>query len=1040
MDNNKIHYSDLVSPDVQQGFESWIDQIKQLQAQSEVSIGEIKKKMEELRKQMTTPSGGGNIPKPNTQPVVDEIDKLREVYKNLKVDVQLYDEAIKALNKSERERKRVLQANTEIERSREDSYDRLSAQYTALKTLVNNMTISEREQTDAGKKLVENLKDIYERMNAMQQATGKFQLQVGQYSKAVSGLNIATTQVLRELPALAVSPTTFAIAISNNIPILQDYIIKVRESRTALMEQIAAAEAAGEAEKAAALKAEAAKYKNLSVTKLLVKSIFSWQSGLVLLLTVIPLVLRNLSKKRKEQEKYNKVLEETIDLEEGVAKAELSAEQAASRETSKLRALYEIATDVNRAYKERLDATSALRSLYPDYFANIDKEKILIGEAKTAYDLLTESILKRARANAYIKKVEEVEAKIVEKEEQNRQLFKQEPSYFGWLFSGRTWGDIWENNSPEEIEKINKGYLQGGGGFLSKKISADNKIIKVIKKNIGDIKTLTETRDEILKLIDPDGFSRTGTGGKAGGKETKIGDYFFDLMNEYINAMDDGLGKALAKLTLSYRQSEKKYEDARNELLEKQKTANAKEREEIDKQLAYINNAIVVSRAAYMKERAKLIYGDAYNNLEEKAEKEADAYREEESQQLLALKTQLEQEKALRDSAIYATYEAQAKSGKDLELLKKNTNDALLQSEIQYWKDYLQILKDSGNLSIEEYNRVFAKLLSLQGKTETTATKEQKRKKRKNYGGIFEFFAAQSDEYGEKDANENRKVQDKYIDYFKNIDKAMLQSLGYMKDWMETRVKMAEIAVESAKKEQDAAKTLLEYELEARANGFANNVSYARKEYEEKRKLTKKAAQDAQELARIQRAIDTAQQIQSLITATANIWSAEGKKGAAGIPLALAAIGAMWISFGAAKIRAEQLANSQTEQYGEGMSEYLNYGGSHASGHDIDFGRKPDGTRRRVERGEMIGVINKRNVNKYGVERVSDIISSLNHGTFEQSYGNAFGGNITIPQGADLHKLEKGVSDLVEQGGQKVVNVGGKTIMYYKNTKKIIRS
>lgn len=1029
MDNNKIHYSDLVSPDVQQGFESWIDQIKQLQAQSEVSIGEIKKKMEELRKQMTAPSGGGNIPKPNTQPVVDEIDKLREVYKNLKVDVQLYDDAIQALNKSERERKRVLQANVEIGRSREDSYDRLSAQYTALKTLVNNMTISEREQTDAGKKLVENLKNIYEQMDALQKTTGKYQLSVGKYENAVKGLNIATTQVIRELPALAVSPTTFAIAISNNIPILQDYIIKVRESRNALMEQIAAAEAAGEAEKAAALKAEAAKYKNLSVTKLLVKSIFSWQSGLVLLLTVIPLVLHNLSKKSKEQEKYNKVLEETIDLEEGVAKAELSAEQAASRETSKLRALYEIATDVNRAYKERLDATSALRSLYPDYFANIDKEKILIGEAKTAYDLLTESILKRARANAYIKKVEEVEAKIVEKEEQNRQLFKQEPSYFGWLFSGRTWGDIWENNSPEEIEKINKGYLQGGGGFLSKKISADNKIIEVIKKNIGDIKTLTETRDEILKLIDPEGLFGTGTGSGAGGKDTKIGDYFFDLMSEYVNAMDDGLGKSLAKLTLSYRQSEKKYEDARNELLEKQKTANAKEREEIDKQLTYINNAIVASRTAYMKERKKLLLTEVPEVNEEFVDEE-----------FVALKTQLGQEKALRDSAIYANYEAQMKTGKDLELLKKNTQDALLQSEIQYWKDYLQILKDSGNLTLEEYNKVFAKLMSLQGKTETTATKEQKRKKRKNYGGIFELIAAYSDEYGEKDKNENRKVQDKYIDYFKNIDKAMLRSLGYMKDWMETRVKMAEIAVESAKKEQDAAKTLLEYELEARANGFANNVSYARKEYEEKRKLTKKAAQDAQELARIQRAIDTAQQIQSLITATANIWSAEGKKGAAGVPLALAAIGAMWISFGAAKIRAEQLANAQTEQYGDGMSEYLNYGGSHASGHDIDFGRKPDGTRRRVERGEMIGVINKRNVNKYGVERVSDIISSLNHGTFEQSYGNAFGGNITMPQGADLHKLEKGVSDLVEQGGQKVVNVGGKTIMYYKNTKKIIRS
>lgn len=1023
MENNPIKYSDLVSPDVQQGFQSWIDQIKQLQAQSEVSIGEIKKKMEELRKQMTAPSGSGNIPKPNTKEVTDEIDKLRKVYENLQVDVKLYDDAIQALNKSERERKRVLQANTEIERSREDSYDRLSAQYTALKTLVNNMTISEREQTDAGKKLVENLKNIYERMNAMQQATGKFQLQVGQYSKAVSGLNIATTQVLRELPALAASPTTFAIAISNNIPILQDYIIKVRESRTALMEQIAAAEAAGEAEKAAALKAEAAKYKNLSVTKLLVKSILSWQSGLVLLLTVIPLVLRNLSKKSKEQEKYNKVLEETIDLEGVVAKAELSAEQAAARETSKLKALYEIATDVNRAYKERMDATSALQSLYPDYFANIDKEKIVIGEAKTAYDLLTESILKRARANAYIKKLEEAEAKIVEKEEQNRQLFKQEPSYFGWSFYGSTWGEIWKNTSPEEIEKKMKEYqLATAGGFLSKDIGADNKILEVIKKNIGDIKTLTEARDEILKLIDPEGLSRTVTGSGAGGKDTKIGDYFFDFMNEYVNAMDDGLEKALAKLTLSYRQSEKKYEDARNELLEKQKTANAKEREEIDKQLVYINNAIIASRAAYMKERKKLLLKEVPDVI-------------------VALKTQLEQEKALRESAIYATYEAQAKTGKDLELLKKNTNDALLQSEIQYWTDYLQVLKDSGNLTIEEYNRVIAKLMSLQeGKAGTTATKEQKRKNRRNYGGLFEFFAAQSNEYGEKDENEARKVQDKYIGFFKNIDKAMLQSLGYMKDWMETRVKMAEIAVESAKKEQDAAKSLLEYELEARANGFANNVSYARKEYEEKQKLTKKAAQDAQELARIQRAIDTAQQIQSLITATANIWSAEGLKGIAGVPLALAAIGSMWISFGAAKIRAEQLANAQSVQYGEGMSEYLNYGGSHASGHDIDFGRKPDGTRRRVERGEMIGVINKRNVNKYGVERVSDIISSLNHGTFEQSYGNAFGGNITIPQGADLHKLEKGVSELVEQGGQRVVNVGGKTIMYYKNTKKIIKS
>lgn len=1006
MENNPIKYSDLVSSDVQQGFQSWIDQIKQLQAQSEASIDAIKTKMEGLRKQMTAPSGGGNIPKPNTKPVVDEIDKLRKVYKSLKVDVQLYDEAIKALNKSERERKRVLQANVEIGRTREDSYDRLSAQYTALKTLVNNMTTAEREQTDAGKNLVENLKNIYEQMNAMQQATGKFQLQVGQYDKAVRGLNISTIQVLRELPALAVSPTTFAIAISNNIPILQDYILDIKKSKDAILKQIAAAEAAGEAEKAASLKAKMAKDENFNATKLMVKAIWSWQGALVVLLTVLPFVLRYLTKKRKEQSEYNDVLKETIDLTEELSKADLKANQEGAKSATKAKTLYNITQDQNRSYEERLAVAKEMQRLYPEYLGNIDAEAIVAGKATSAYDSLTDALIRKAKAQAYLSRITEIETKkILAEEAHTKKIAEYENAQKYAFVSGGTAGaSVVVSDYTKDIERENERYAK-------------------------QMQEFNNLQQELQKRISGFGLLSDSTGGGAGGKDTKIGDYFFDLMSEYVNAMDDGLGKALAKLTLSYRQSEKKYEDARDELLEKQKTANAKEREEIDKQLAYINNAIIVSRTAYMKEREKLLLTEVPEVDEEFVDEE-----------FVALKTQLEQEKALRESAIYATYEAQAKTGKDLELLKKNTNDALLQSEIQYWTDYLQILKDSGNLTIEEYNRVIAKLMSLQGKAGTTATKEQKRKKRRNYGGIFEYFAAQSDEYGEKDANENRKVQDKYIDYFKNIDKAMLQSLGYMKDWMETRVKMAEIAVESAKKEQDAAKTLLEYELEARANGFANNVSYARKEYEEKRKLTKKAAQDAQELARIQRAIDTAQQIQSLITATANIWSAEGKKGAAGIPLALAAIGAMWISFGAAKIRAEQLANAQAEQYGEGMSEYLNYGGSHASGHDIDFGRKPDGTRRRVERGEMIGVINKRNVNKYGVERVSDIISSLNHGTFEQSYGNAFGGNITIPQGADLHKLEKGVSELVEQGGQRVINVGGKTIVYYKNTKKIIKS
>lgn len=985
---NPIKYSDIVSPDVREGFDAWINQIKQLQAQTQASIEEMKKEIASLGGQIKTAGSGTNV-----KPQIDQLDKLREIYKSLEVDVDLYDEAIQALNKSNRERNRVLQLSTELERTREGSYDRLQAQYNTLKTLVNNMTQAERENTDAGKKMVEQLKEMYERMNMMQQATGKYQLQVGNYSKAINGLNIATTQVIRELPALANSPATFAIAISNNIPILMDYIGNVKSLRVETLKQIAAAEAAGEAEKAAALRAEMAENKNLSVMRLLVSKTNLWQLALVAVLTVLPLVFRNLSKKRKEQEKYNEILTKTIDLEEELAKADVSAAQAAAQETAKLRALYEIATDINRVYNDRLNAAIALQSLYPSYFANIEKEKILLGDAKANYDLLTDSIVKRARAKAYLKKIEETEAKIVEKEEQNRQIFKTSPNYFGWYFYGSTWGEIYENlkDQPEKIK------YAISTSKPTRKGREDVTTFKAIQKNISDIETLITQRDELLKLIDITGLLGNGSGSGSGNGKNEIKDYYFDMWQSVIDAMEDGLTKQLAQLQLSYKKEMKQYEDIRAELLEKQKTADAKDKKQIETQLAYIEAIMGNTTSKYKAEREELL----------KTEPVAveDEYIAEEDVSLI--KKQVEQEKAVRNSAIYAEMEERRKAGEDIETIKQETNNKLLASDIQYWEDYLRLLTESGTLTIDEYNKIMERLNALRSKS-TNAT----------------------DPTDEEDKTADRK--------WRTMERYFNQSFKYMNEWIETRIKMAEIAEEAAQAEQDAAKSALDYELEARANGYANNVEYARKEYEEKHKIAKKAAQDVLELQKVQEAADTAQQISSLVTATASIWKAEGTKGVLGIPLAVAATAAMWGSFAAAKIKAVQLTKMQSESYGEGMSEYLDYGGSHASGHDIDFGVKPDGTRRRVERGEMIGVINKRNVRKYGVSKVSDIISSLNHGTFENLYGNAFVGSDIVPQGADLRKLEKGVSELVEQGGQKVLTSGGKTIIYYKNTKKII--
>ena len=125
---------------------------------------------------------------------------------------------------------------------------------------------------------------------------------------------------------------------------------------------------------------------------------------------------------------------------------------------------------------------------------------------------------------------------------------------------------------------------------------------------------------------------------------------------------------------------------------------------------------------------------------------------------------------------------------------------------------------------------------------------------------------------------------------------------------------------------------------------------------------------------RAQESIDNLTQASSLVTASANLWKTLSAISPA---LAIAAIATMWGSFAAAKIRARQLT---TEKYGEGTVELLQ-GGSHASGHDIDLGTKPDGTRRRAEGGEYFAVINRRNSRRYGA-MIPEVINSLNDGTF----------------------------------------------------------
>lgn len=274
------------------------------------------------------------------------------------------------------------------------------------------------------------------------------------------------------------------------------------------------------------------------------------------------------------------------------------------------------------------------------------------------------------------------------------------------------------------------------------------------------------------------------------------------------------------------------------------------------------------------------------------------------------------------------------------------------------------------------------------------------------------------------------------------INTSMQYALDALNTFTAARVAAADAAVEQADKEVSAAQSALDAELEARANGYANNVVQAQKELDLAKKNQEKALKEQQKAQKQQAAIQTLQQIGNMVTATALIWSQLG------FPFAIPAIAVMWASFAASKIKAAQLAKQTggtggTETYGDGTVELLE-GGSHQSGNDIDLGTKPDGTRRRAEGGEFFAVINKRSSRRFR-KIIPDVINSLNNGTFAHKYLKSYsdGAGLTLNvtgQSPDLRNLSDDVREIKEQNRRRVyVDGDGNTIESYKNLKRKIK-
>ena len=923
------------------------------------------------------------------------------------------------------------------------SYNQLYAQYNLIKIALNNMSAEMRNNVNVGKVWEAEALRIMNEMKAMQEATGKSTLSVGDYGKALNGLNISTQQVLREMPTLANSVSQFFIAISNNIPIFVDNFKRAQVELGGFTKAVGAT----------------------------MKAIMSWQTVLLVLLTVLPKIAKAIHDKKKAQQEANKETEKALTLDQMLAKTYTDVAKAEAQEATQLQFLIKVSQDHTRAMQDRITAAKVLKQEYEDALANYSEEAIVAGEAKTALDNLTLSVKEHAQARAMMNKMVENYEKILENQSK---IDEAQLAYETAKANSNA-----AKAAEDRVHQMrNMGEAYGKYADQTAKAEAKEKeALQTLTDAKNETKKYQDVIDDLYKKIPVNGLLDTVVGGKGGGSREKIFDipaYYNDALAALIDGLEEGLQKELALLDLSYKIQIEKRKEQEEALLELQKTAKADQQKLLQDELSNLRFTMSAEEQNYYETRERLmrehIRAMTHIEVEEQdPEKEA----------LQNVKDTLNAEKRYRDWMAAEQYRSQMEALRSREhfayeelALKDNLNADLLASERKYWEDYLVMLKAAGLELTDEYMAVVNKLASYSGGS-STQTSTRKKRGSKNFRNLTEVAFAFNNATGEQAGKGpfSRKIKDEYMDFASAVNDALQTSIDYMEEWMDKRIEMAEIAVEQAEKEANAAKTALDYEQQARANGYANNVELARKEYEETLALQEEAVREQKPLQKIQDSINTAQQISSLVTATANLWSAYSGIPMVGPALAIAATALMWGSFLAAKMQAAQVAGTVT--HGEGMAEYLDYGGSHASGHDIDFGHTKDGKRRRVERGEVVGVIRKDKVQKYGPNAVMNIIESLNNGTFEQTYNSnnianavatsdrltqiishsktygagrvseiggmeanyqmAFGG------GADLSTLERGVHELVEQNKVRIVQTPDGRIEYRGNTKRIIK-
>lgn len=352
------------------------------------------------------------------------------------------------------------------------SYYEMNAAMLELQKRYKALSEADRESS-VGKNLIAQANALNNKLKEIDSQFGNYQRNVGNYASSWNGLNVQTQQLLRELPSLTMSFNQFFLAISNNLPMFVDELKRASEEFKRMKAEGQTA---------------------VPVWKQLLGSLFSWQSALVIGITLLSAYSSEIIDWVASLFKAKKSISEIASAETNLANARRRGVSDSIKERTELDLLYKATQDNKRSMQERIAAIDELRSKYPSYFGNMSNEEVLAGKATKSYKELRTELVANAIARAQLDKMTEIasqryEAWIKRANQYNTYLKAQRDAEkdlqaYEEAKKKRAWNtaNLGEasNKSKEQAEKAYNAWLN-----LVQEVSKYDKTLKGMADNIN---------------------------------------------------------------------------------------------------------------------------------------------------------------------------------------------------------------------------------------------------------------------------------------------------------------------------------------------------------------------------------------------------------------------------------------------------------------------------------------------------------------------------------------------------------------------------